>query len=607
MTSKSTKSVPPAEENEALVSIPPDGGWGWLVVIAAFYIFFVSDGVLISLGVFLQEIATSLQCTPSEVSIAGAIQTCCYCFAGPFSAALVNRFGFRWVVSIGCVISSASCFLTGFSMRWYQMILAYGVLGGIGFGMMYVSAIIVIGFYFERWRALASGVSLCGAGIGSTCMPPLLSMVIKTLGWRVAFHILGAMCITCILCGFVFKPIKPVRVRIDLVGAPKRTLSNITEVQETKSKMSQFFLQYNNATYPTVADVKTSVIALLRPSNKLAATRSASSEIMATTLATDVSDHTYSKRLERKYKCSWRKCSMCCYKCSNCCRRTKRKATSKTMDMPSRPMYRDDIFYTGSISTLPEYQKSCMLRPPEVKSKKSVLEYHISVTRTATHHDIEEQAMCKMCPESIKRTLATMLDFRLLKSVSFNLMLINSFTVAFSFYTPFVHIKNRAIENRMDAAIALWLISAIGVANTIGRILCGILSSFPTVRANIVCALLLFMGGVATVASGISYEPWFQFLYAVSYGFSMSSISTLRSVIIVDILGLEKLTNAIGMILLFQGVASFMGTYISALLRDQTGEYTLSFYVSGSVLGIGAIFLMPLKRLKIEDKKNILR
>lgn len=149
------------------------------------------------------------------------------------------------------------------------------------------------------------------------------------------------------------------------------------------------------------------------------------------------------------------------------------------------------------------------------------MEYHISVTRTATHYDLEEQAVCKLCPESIKRTLATMLDFRLMKSVSFNLMLINSFSVAFSFYTPFVYIKNRAIENKMDAAIALWLISAIGVANTIGRIICGIISSFPRIRANIVCGLLLLLGGVATVTSGLSYLPWFQFLYAVLYGLSM--------------------------------------------------------------------------------------
>lgn len=34
---------------------------------------------------------------------------------------------------------------------------------------------------------------------------------------------------------------------------------------------------------------------------------------------------------------------------------------------------------------------------------------------------------------------------------------------------------------------------------------------------------------------------------------------SLTSVILVDLLGLEKLTNAFGILLLFQGVASFMG------------------------------------------------
>lgn len=136
-----------------------------------------------------------------------------------------------------------------------------------------------------------------------------------------------------------------------------------------------------------------------------------------------------------------------------------------------------------------------------------------------------------MCPEAIKRTLATMLDFRLMKSISFNLMLVNSFSVAFSFYTPFVYIRSRAVENKMSPNIALWLISAIGVANTFGRIMCGIISSFPAIKANIVCALFLFMGGVATVISAISFEPWFQFLYAVIYGLSMCKLKQIFSIV----------------------------------------------------------------------------
>ena len=41
--------------------------------------------------------------------------------------------------------------------------------------------------------------------------------------------------------------------------------------------------------------------------------------------------------------------------------------------------------------------------------------------------------------------------------------------------------------------------------------------------------------------------------------FKLGTYVSLTSVIIVDLLGIEKLTNAFGIVLLFQGVASFIG------------------------------------------------
>nr|XP_022913330.1 monocarboxylate transporter 3-like [Onthophagus taurus] len=602
---RSTKSIPKEEENEAYVAIPPDGGWGWVVVLGAFYIFCIADGALVSFGIFLNDVSKAFNCTNSEIAIAGAVQTCCYCLAGPISAALVNTFGYRVVVILGTTLASIAYSLTALTQRLYQLIIAYGILSGLGFGMMYVSAVIAVGYYFERWRGLASGMSLCGAGIGATSLPPIITILLHEIGWRDTFYVISALILTCYLSGIVFRPLKPVKVRVDMHGAPKKTLSHISEVQETKSKMSQFFLHYNNATYPTVADVKSSVIALLKPP-KVTVTRSASSEIIATTLL-DGGEYIHprsdadssNKSTESCYNCCIR-LKKCCY--INCCMKCCHMRKSRTY-IPSRPMYRDDIFYTGSIATLPEYKRSQVSRAASSKSK-SVLEYHISVTRTTTHQDVEEEVVCKMCPEAVKRTLATMLDVRLLKNPSFLLLILNAFCVAYAFYTPFVYVKDRALENKFPKDKAFWLISSIGVMNTIGRVFCGILASVPNVKAHVVCVVFLFTAGVATILSGLSFEVWYQFTYTSLYGFCVSSISTLRSVIIVEILGLEKLTNAVGMILLFQGMATFAGTYISGVLRERTGSYHVTFYVSGTALMVGSMFLLLVKKRNTEEVIN---
>lgn len=50
--------------------------------------------------------------------------------------------------------------------------------------MIYVPAVITSGFYFERWRALATGIAVCGSGIGTFVLPPISSTIIKNFGWE---------------------------------------------------------------------------------------------------------------------------------------------------------------------------------------------------------------------------------------------------------------------------------------------------------------------------------------------------------------------------------------------------------------------------------------
>lgn len=140
----------------------------------------------------------------------------------------------------------------------------------------------------------------------------------------------------------------------------------------------------------------------------------------------------------------------------------------------SRPLYRDDIFFSGSMHKLPQYRS------------QTSIGYHMSVTHIPTFKDVEEEDnddSCKLCPEAVRRTLSTMLDLSLLKDVSFLFLIFSGFFTMMGFFVPFLYITDRAKKQGIDATTAGYFVSSIGVANTIARILFGWLSSFEGVNA----------------------------------------------------------------------------------------------------------------------------
>lgn len=185
-----------------------------------------------------------------------------------------------------------------------------------------------------------------------------------------------------------------------------------------------------------------------------------------------------------------------------------------TMTEVTRPLYRDDIFFSASLNRLPQY------------TSRTSVAYNLSVTRIPTRNDIEEEASneCKVCSEAFKRTLVTMLDFKLLKSPSFLLLAIGGAFTMMGFYIPFMYLSGRAVASGINVATAIWLISTIGIANTVGRVLCGVLSSFPKVNALFVNNAALTLGGVATLFSGFSMSETYQFTYCVIFGLAICEL-----------------------------------------------------------------------------------
>lgn len=82
---------------------------------------------------------------------------------------------------------------------------------GIGFGMIYLPAIVIVGFYFEKRRAFATGISVCGSGIGMFIFAPLCRKLLEMYSWKGSAYILAGIILNVIVLGSLFRPLESPR------------------------------------------------------------------------------------------------------------------------------------------------------------------------------------------------------------------------------------------------------------------------------------------------------------------------------------------------------------------------------------------------------------
>ncbi|CAH0700411.1 unnamed protein product [Spodoptera exigua] len=221
----STDSPPP----------PPDGGWGWMVVFASFMIHIVTDGMTYSFGVFYAEFLTYFDEGKGKTAWIVSILVGVTLSSGPISSSFVNRWGCRAVTVAGALLASTCVVLSAFANNVLTLIFTIGVGTGFGFGLIYLPAIVSVTVWFERYRSLATGIAVCGSGLGTFLFAPITSALIENYGWRGAMAIIGALILNCVPLGLIFKPVpEPPRTPASEPMLPKQPKSPLKRSQSTE-------------------------------------------------------------------------------------------------------------------------------------------------------------------------------------------------------------------------------------------------------------------------------------------------------------------------------------------------------------------------------------
>lgn len=91
------------------------------------------------------------------------------------------------------------------------------------------------------------------------------------------------------------------------------------------------------------------------------------------------------------------------------------------------------------------------------------------------------------------------------------------------FFIPFMYLVARNVSQGMDKQTAVFVLSSIGICNTVARIVCGIISSIKGVNSLHVNNIAITLGGIATIFSGYSMSEGFQFTYAAFFGIAIGT------------------------------------------------------------------------------------
>jgi MFS family permease len=181
--------------------------YGWVVVAATFLTMLVTAGAMGAPGVLIVPLEREFGWDNAQISSALALRLLLFGLLGPFAAAFMNRFGVRRVVICALTLIVAGLLASLAMTRVWQLVLLWGVVVGIGTGLMaIVLAATVATRWFTQRRGLVVGLLAASSATGQLVFLPLIAELTERFGWRMALvFVCGLLAFAAIVAAMLMR------------------------------------------------------------------------------------------------------------------------------------------------------------------------------------------------------------------------------------------------------------------------------------------------------------------------------------------------------------------------------------------------------------------
>lgn len=162
----------------------------WFYIILGVFIN-ICLGTVYSWSVFRKPIEETLLINATQSGLPYMFFLFFYAITMPVAGKYIDKNNPRWIAIFGGLLVALGWFLAGFTSNIYSLTLTYGIIAGVGVGIVYGVPISVAARWFPAKKGLVVGLTLLGFGLSPFITAPLARYLISQVGVLNTFKYLG--------------------------------------------------------------------------------------------------------------------------------------------------------------------------------------------------------------------------------------------------------------------------------------------------------------------------------------------------------------------------------------------------------------------------------
>ncbi|XP_043262144.1 uncharacterized protein LOC122402967 [Colletes gigas] len=194
--------------SEGAAKVPPNGKWGWMIVLAYALNGISTVPIFQGLGLVFKDTFPRFGFNATEAAIIINTNLAFGMVLGLINGPLLRIFGYRKMAIFGSLLYCIGVTMTAFIRSFTLFIVFYGIIASLGMSITFSAFSYALNSYFTTKRGRAMSLALTMIGLGPIIVPQVTTVSLSYYGFQGTVLLFGAYSLHSLVGSLLLQPLK---------------------------------------------------------------------------------------------------------------------------------------------------------------------------------------------------------------------------------------------------------------------------------------------------------------------------------------------------------------------------------------------------------------